>query len=422
MGPIKGIAISKGIPLVDLMLRTIRRLGLEATLLAVCPNSEAVTKAAIIAARSADAPMLYAATLNQVDLDGGYTGWTPKDLARLVRRFTADAGFKCDIAICSDHCGPYCKDVHSIEKWPVGPAMWGVAASCVASMQAGYDLLHIDPTIDRTLPPGEHISIETVVDRTLTLISAVERSRRRGGYPPISYEVGTEEVHGGLADVSVFREFLDGLKSGLARLGLSDVWPVFVVGKVGTDLHTTEFDPEVASTLVSIAAEYGSFIKGHYTDNCTNLEAYPAAGMGGANVGPEFTMAEYEALMELVEEEARLAEAGKAEPSGVKEALTAALVDSGRWKRWLLPDEEGKPFDALSTERKDWLTQTGCRYIWTTPGVRTARAALYDNLAAVGIDADKRVVDAIATVIRRYIDKFNLGGLQSRLLEALSEE
>ncbi len=418
MGPVREIANSKGIPLVDLMLRTIRRLGLKTTLLAVCPNSEAVTKAAIIAARDADAPMLYAATLNQVDLDGGYTGWTPKDLAGLVGKFTAETGFRGDIAICSDHCGPYCKDVHSIEKWPVGPAMWGVAAACVASMQAGYDLLHIDPTIDRTLPPGEHISIETVIERTLTLISAVERARRLGGYPPISYEVGTEEVHGGLADVAVFRRFLDGLKSGLARLGLSDVWPIFVVGKVGTDLHTTEFDPEVAADLVSIAAEYGSFIKGHYTDNCTNLEAYPAVGMGGANVGPEFTMAEYKALMELVDEEARLATAGKAEPSGFKEALATALVDSGRWKRWLLPDEQGKPFDALSAERRDWLTQTGCRYVWTTPVVRTARAALYGNLAAAGIDADKRVVDAVAAVITGYIEKFNLAGLQSRLSKA----
>lgn len=39
-----------------------------------------------------------------------------------------------------------------------------------------------------------------VVERTVELIAHVERFRRAKGLPAISYEVGTEEVHGGLAD------------------------------------------------------------------------------------------------------------------------------------------------------------------------------------------------------------------------------
>ena len=421
MEPIRKIAQKKGVPLVDLMLHTIKRNGRRATLLAICPNSEAVTKAAIVAGKKHDAPILYAATLNQVDLDGGYTGWTPRDFLKAVADFREEIGFQGDIAPCSDHCGPYCKDVHSIQKWPVGPAMWGVAASLVSCMQAGYDLLHIDPTLDKTLPPGEHISIETVIERTLTLIASVERFRRSGGFPRISYEVGTEEVHGGLADMNTFRAFLDGLKSGLGDLGIGDAWPVFVVGKVGTDLDTTEFDPDVASKLVNVAAEYGSFIKGHYTDNCTNLEAYPASGMGGANVGPEYTMAEYEALMELTAEEDALAAAGKIQSSKFKEALTNAVVDSLRWKKWLHADEQGKEFSELSPERRDWLTQTGCRYIWTADKVVAARRTLYANLDANGIKAEPVVIDAIVAVIENYIEKFNLAGLQSEIVDMLKK-
>jgi tagatose-1,6-bisphosphate aldolase non-catalytic subunit AgaZ/GatZ len=339
----------------------------------------------------------------------------------MVRRESASIGFKGDVAPCSDHCGPYCKDVHTIEKWPVGPAMWGVSASLVACMQAGYDLLHIDPTIDKTLPPGQSISIETVTERTLVLIAAVERFRRSGGYPRIGYEVGTEEVHGGLADVSTFRKFLDGLKDGLSRLGLPEVWPVFVVGKVGTDLDTCEFDPQTAARLVNIAAEYGSFIKGHYTDNCTNLEAYPASGMGGANVGPEFTMAEYEELMALAEEEKALASAGKVRESQFRETLITAVVDSGRWKKWLHADEADKDFFALNPQRQDWLTQTGCRYIWTVPSVVAARRTLYSNLAEHGVDADKRVVRAVVAVIENYIGKFNLHGLATDMAKFLKK-
>jgi tagatose-1,6-bisphosphate aldolase non-catalytic subunit AgaZ/GatZ len=421
MGPIRKIAQKRGVPVVDLMLNTIRRMGRRATLLAVCPNSEAVTKAAIIAAKKYNAPMLYAATLNQVDLDGGYTGWTPRDFITMVGRFAKETGFKGDAAPCSDHCGPYCKDIHTTGKWPIGPAMWGVSASLVACAQAGYDLLHIDPTIDRTLPPGEQIRIETVIERTLALIAAVERFRRAGGLPRVGYEVGTEEVHGGLADVETFRQFLEGLKNGLARLGLGEVWPVFVVGKVGTDLDTPEFDPTTASRLVNIAADYGSFIKGHYTDNCTNLEAYPASGMGGANVGPEFTMAEYEALMDLAEDEDELVEDGKVQSSQFREALVKAVVDSGRWKKWLHAEEAGKEFGQLAAERQDWLTQTGCRYIWTAPAVVAARRTLYSNLEASGIDAESRVVNAIVEVIAKYVEKFNLEGLQTDIVKVLKK-
>jgi len=421
MGPIRKIAQKKGVPLVDLMLHTIRRTGRRATLLAICPNSEAVTRAAVIAAKRHDVPMLYAATLNQVDLDGGYTGWTPRDFIAMIERFSKEYAFSGDLAPCSDHCGPYCKDVHTIEKWPVAPAMWGVSASIVACMQAGYDLLHIDPTIDRTLPPGESIRIETVIERTVVLIWAVERFRIAAGLPHISYEVGTEEVHGGLADVATFRKFLDGLKTGLVNLGLANVWPVFVVGKVGTDLHTPQFDPETASTLVNIAAEYGSFIKGHYTDNCTNLEAYPASGMGGANVGPEFTMAEYAALMELLGEEAALASAGKVQSSRFKETLTKAVVDSGRWQKWLLPAEAGKAFSDLASERQEWLAETGCRYIWTAPSVVAARRTLYSNLEANSVEAEPRVVERIVKVIEKYIDKFNLAGIASDMVKVLKK-
>ena len=48
--------------------------GYAPTLLAVCPNSKAVLEAAILAASRNYTPMLFAATLNQVDRDGGYTG------------------------------------------------------------------------------------------------------------------------------------------------------------------------------------------------------------------------------------------------------------------------------------------------------------------------------------------------------------
>ena len=300
-------AEASGRPLADAILESLRTSTPEGnsvpTVLAICPNSKAVVKASIAAAKEAGAPLFFAATLNQVDLDGGYTGWTQRDFVRLARELAAEHKYEGPIVVGLDHGGPWLKDVQTREGWPLERAMAGVKDSLAACLEAGYDLLHVDPTVDRTLPKGQPMPIEMVIERTLELIEFAETHRRGNGLPPVSYEVGTEEVHGGLADMRVFRRFLDGLKGGLAKAGLADVWPCFVVGKVGTDLHTTKFDPEVARELVAAAAEYGSAIKGHYSDSVSNPEAYPAAGMGGANVGPEFTEAEYEGLEELVARE-----------------------------------------------------------------------------------------------------------------------
>ncbi len=65
-------------------------------------------------------PMLFAATLNQVDIDGGYTGWTPaafgREDARVCRQARTGAG---PLYPCLDHGGPWLKDRHTLE--PVSP-------------------------------------------------------------------------------------------------------------------------------------------------------------------------------------------------------------------------------------------------------------------------------------------------------------
>ena len=76
-------------------------------------------------------------------------------------------------------------------------------------------------------------------------------------------------------------------------------------------MHTVTFDKEVARKLTAKVAKFGSYIKGHYTDGVLNPEDYPLCGMGAANVGPEFTISEYDALMELEGIEKRLHAEGR---------------------------------------------------------------------------------------------------------------
>ena len=407
-------------PVTEYIIHKIKQLERDGhpprTLLAVCPNSISVIKAALRAAKRNNAPIKFAATLNQVDFDGGYTGLTQKDFVRLLKREAESINYEGVTIVAIDHGGPWLKDIQATEKWSLEDAMNGVKHSFELAVCAGYDLIHVDPTIDITLLKVEQISIETVVERTIELIVHTENFRRSKNIPPISYEVGTEEVHGGLADDETFDRFLKLLKIGLDKIGLSEVWPCFIVGKVGTDLHTTLFDPVVARKLTSKVEPYGSLIKGHYSDDVSNPEQYPLSGMGAANVGPELTICEYSALIELEKLEAILfAQERIALLSGIHDKLWKAVLKSNRWKKWLHNDETGLNFEQISTVRQEWLIMTCCRYIWQSPEVMVSRHLLYDNLRNNGIDAEEIVLSRIERNIDKYYVKFNLIGLNDYL-------
>jgi D-tagatose-1,6-bisphosphate aldolase subunit GatZ/KbaZ len=402
----------------------LRGYGTQLTLLAVCPNSDAVLEAAVKVAAANDMPMLFAATLNQVDRDGGYTGWTPRAFVDRMKELAAKYACASPLYPCLDHGGPWLRDAHTRAGLSLVETMGEVKATLTACLEAGYALLHVDPTVDRTLPPGQPPPIGVVVGRTIELIAYAESERERMGLPPVSYEVGTEEVHGGLVDLHSFDRFLAGLRDGLEALGLHHAWPCFIVGKVGTDLHTTTFDPESARRLHERVVPLGSLIKGHYTDWVENPADYPATGMGGANVGPEFTATELAALHDLCAHEDQLVTSDSAlSLSGFKDVLRAAVLDSGRWQKWLIGDEVGRAFDELAPSRQEWLVATCARYVWTDPRVLDARELLYDNVrqlrSAQGefLVPDDFVVDCVARNIQRYVDAFNLNDSLPLLIE-----
>lgn len=401
----------KNIPILELLFQKLA--GYEktpSTLLAVCPNSETVLKAAIKAAKRANAPILFAATLNQVDIDRGYTGWTPEDLIGKIKEESYKIDYSGPTIVGIDHGGPWAKDRQTIEKWDLDRSMDWMKKSFEAAVEAGYDMIHIDPTIDIF----NRIEIDTVVDRTIELLSHSEDFRKSKRLKPISYEVGTEEVHGGLVDMKVFEKFLNLLKKGLEAKKLDKAWPIFIVAKVGTDLHTTTFDPKVARGVVERVKVYGSCIKGHYTDFVDNPGDYTKSGIGAANVGPEFTMMEYDALNELCIIEEKLYKENRIGlKSNLMDFLGKAVIDSGRWRKWLKEGE--KDINSISRERKDWIIKTSARYVWANPQVKCSQNVLFKNLELNGIEGEGIVLSNIEKAIDKYFREFNLINLNHKL-------
>lgn len=394
------------LPPVGYIAETLRdRFLYRSTLLFVCPNSEAVAGAAVRAAGEAGAPLLFTATLNQVDRDGGYTGWTPTGLMAFLQAEVDRAGFDGPWFVGLDHGGPWLKDEHVLQGLSYDETMAAVKRSIEACLDAGYALLHIDP--GRPLPGGEAETHGQATERTLELIEHAEHYRVRKEIAAVSYEVGSEEEEGGL---KAFEAFLDTLRSELDRRGLLAAWPCFVVGPVGTSLNTSFFDAAEAQRLVEAARLFGSLVKGHNTDYVADPRAYSLNGMGGANVGPEFTADEFDALMEL---EAFARKAGRR--TDLEGTLRRTLVASGRWKKWLGQEEQGRRFGALPHDRQRWLLQTGSRYVWTHPEVQEARLNLYHRLSEI-CEPAAYVGWRLQTAILKYYHAFNQIGFTDRLL------
>ena len=382
------------------------------TLLAVCPNSSAVARAALRAAIAADAPLLFAATLNQVDVDGGYTGWTPEGLVAFVQEEARQLQADVPILVGLDHGGPWKKDAHVQRSLSLQDAMAAAQRALEACLQAGYALLHLDATADLTLPARTSVPVETLVARTVALMEHAEAYRQRKVLPPVAYEVGTEEVGEKAEGEARFAAFLSQLETARRQRGLPR--PLFAVSDVGTTLASADFDEGRARRRAAEAARHGILLKGHYTDGVAHPEAYPLSHVGGANVGPGLAIQEYAALMDLVQLEQRLGY-----DSGLAEALRRRIVESGRWKKWLTPTETDVRFDALPAARQQWLIQTGSRYVWTDPEISEARQRLYHHVRHHR-DADAYVLWRIEQGVLHYAHAFNLVGFNRRLREGLA--
>ncbi|PSQ79614.1 MAG: tagatose-bisphosphate aldolase [Bacteroidetes bacterium QH_6_63_17] len=391
------------------------RAGTRHTLLAVCPNSEAVARAALSAAQEARTPLLYAATLNQVDRDGGYTGWTPHDLASFVEADIERQSVDVPVFLGLDHGGPWAKDAHSMNDLNADPAMTAAKRSVAACVTAGYDLLHLDPAAGPPDASDDPLPLDVLVDRTVTLLQHAESVRQAEKKPPVAYEVGTDQPRGGLASEERIRAFLRRLRSTLDAHDLPR--PSFVVGDLGTTPDSGRFDADRARRLVAAASdEMNALMKGHYTDDVDTPSAYPLSGVGGANVGPGLSAVEARAVRDLEALEAQLGN-----DSGMIETLRAAVVESERWRKWLHPAEQGRSFDDLPEDRQRWLVNTGSRYVWADSDVQEARARLYEHVAPYR-DAEAYVLWRLKTAILHYMHAFNLVGLTDRLAAHLSDD
>lgn len=402
--------------------------GGKSTMLGIGPMSPALIQACFELGKEKDLPLMFIASRNQVDADefgAGYVNnWDQFRFAADLKAMAEKVGFDGDYFLCRDHGGPWQRDKERKDHIPEAEAMALARRSYQVDMDAGFDLLHIDPTKDPYVV-GKVIDIELVLSRTVELIRFCEEYRKANNLKEFFYEVGTEETNGGLTDVSAYEGFIIELNKRLAAESLPQ--PLFIVGQTGTLTRLTKnvghFNDKQSAELSAISTRHSVGLKEHNGDYLPDeiLLKHPGLGITAMNVAPAYGTIETRAYLKLAEVEKDLAAKGFIKSaSDLKTVLTRECVLSHKWEKWMTDEHKNKSEEQIFNEPellKEILELSG-HYNYEKPAVVKEMQTMFANLKSFGIEPERYVVNKIKDMIQNEAECFNMPGLTTRVAQA----
>ncbi len=370
------------------------------TLLGVGPMSVNCVDATIELANEHEVPILMIASRRQIDsaeFGGGYVNnWTTEDFARYV----TDKDKKGKILLARDHGGPWQSIKEKEEKLGLRRAMDSAKSSYRADIDAGFQVLHIDPSIDIHGSPD----VDEVLDRVFDLYefcwSQAQQARRE-----IIFEVGTEEQSGSTNSQEELDYTLNEIKKFFTQNKIPQ--PTFVVIQCGTRVmemrNVGSFDSPIRVAneipaeiqlpkMIEICNRHGIFMKEHNTDYLSDegLQWHPRLGIHAANVAPEFGVAETTALVNVLETN------GLAK---IAERFLKIAYDSNKWDKWMLGN--------TTATDKDRSLIAG-HYVFSKPEVKELKIEAAKELERKGLLLEEHLKQQVKQSILRYLRNFRL--------------
>lgn len=370
------------------------------TLLGVGPMSLNCVDAALELSNKHEVPILLIASRRQIDAEefgGGYVNnWTTEEFARYV----IDRDKKGKILLARDHGGPWQNSREKDENLSLRRAMESAKSSYRADLEAGFQVLHIDPSVDIHGSPDVDEVLERVFELYEFCWSQAQQLRQE-----VIFEIGTEEQSGSTNSQEELDYTLNAVQKFCKKHQLPQ--PSFVVIQCGTRVMETRnvgsFDSPVRVAgeipaeiqlpkMIEICNRYGIFMKEHNTDYLSDeaLQWHPRLGIHAANVAPEFGVTESRALIKLLEIN---------NLTKLSERFLQLAYDSNKWNKWMTPNTK-------ATDR-DRSIIAG-HYIFSTAECIHLKAEAGRALAAKGVDLEQYLRQQIKQSILRYLRNFRL--------------
>ncbi len=374
------------------------------TQLCVGPMSKTCVDATIELAYEYDVPLVLIASRRQIeceDLGGGYVNnWTTQGFANYVR--SHDPEHK--VLLARDHGGPWQHPNEIVQCHDMGEAMSSAKLSFLRDIEAGFDILHLDPMVMDTSFSAEQkhaLVLEAIFELYEFCMEAAKRCGRE-----IAFEIGTEEQSiSPSADWKLIEYTIDSILHFCENRHFPK--PLFYVIQTGTKVMGMENIGDFPSAMENIRAysrkhrffeivefcrQRGIGIKEHNTDYLpsTALRAHPEIGISAANIAPEFGVAETQKLLTIMEE------------LGMERELSCFVkvcVDSNKWFKWIEP---GQDISALDK------TKICGHYLFSEQRVAEIIDQVSLAYAKRGKNLNSALKGAIKESILRYMQNFNM--------------
>jgi hypothetical protein len=377
----------------------------KVTLLGIGPMSRNTVRASIEISKELNFPLVFIASRNQIDSDefgSGYVNnWNQDRFVSDVRQISEESGHNGFIYICRDHGGQLQSNFERIHARNYGDATNSCYNSYLADVNANFDLIHVDPTKEYC---KKESSLTDVIDRVVNSISYIESVKKNNQL--IDYEVGTEENSGRIISEDNFIFFVIRLLERLERRNLPK--PTFIVGQIGTLVKMAKnvgsFNYQNTLILLEICKKYSIHFKAHNCDylSIQDLSLFPKIGISGANVAPEFGVAETKSYLKL---------SSILSDSTFIEAIYQLLLVDSKWIKWLEDSHTiENVHEVLSdVDKRLLIIEATAHYYFSEPTVVSAISNLIASAKFAGIDTPERlIIDNIKSAIRKYIYAFNL--------------
>lgn len=357
--------------------------------LGVGPMSRNAVDAAINVANRSDQNLMLIPSRRQVEAasqGGGYVeGWDTARFAEYVRR-NDPAG---RLLLCRDHGGPYQSAGERERRLSADEAMASALASYQEDIRNGFDLLHIDTSMDLDGVADDKVAI----DRAVELYGQCADFARTQG-KEVMFEIGFEDQGRDANDPFKFQELLDMALNHLRKANLP--LPTFVVAQTGTKVVETRNTGGISvapsavgvavRALADVAERHGIALKAHNCDYLSEATvSYLASkGVHALNVAPEFGVVETRAFVELLEELGLGTQL---------ERFLALAYGSGAWRKWMAKDTTASDYERAIIAG---------HYVYNTERFRDIKAAVRHEAEAKGVDVDTRLRTAIEASIENY--------------------
>jgi len=372
------------------------RQGKNCTLLCIGPMSKNCVDATIELADQYKSPLMLIASRRQIDSEqfgGGYVeNWSTKQFSDYVRSKDINK----NIILARDHGGPWQNELEKNKNMNLKDAMQSAKDSYCADIDAGFHMLHIDPSIDIHSQP----TADQILERVYELYDFSWSYAQQKG-KDIIFEIGTEEQSGSNNSKEELEYTLESMRKFCKNNKLP--FPSFIVIQAGTRVMETknigsfdspirianELPPEIQiPQMIDICNKFGIFMKEHNTDylSTDSLKWQPRLGIHAANIAPEFGVAETRAFISILKEEGH---------NDLVEEFLKISYESMKWKKWMI-----KNTDANDTDR----AIIAGHYVFSSNEFIKLKAKALKKIDNLEDFLKKKVKESIF----RYMNDFNL--------------